>query len=345
MKKLSILLALVIAVMSMGLTAIAAEENIVFFNASDYIDPDLLEQFEEETGIHVDYMVFDSNEAMYMKLTAGGANYDLICPSDYMIERLIKDDMLAEIDYSKVPNASGISDWFWDVSFDPGLKYAVPYMWGTMGIIYNTDYVDEEITSWSSLFDPKYQNDVFMLDSIRDCIGVMLKATGHSLNSHEESDLQEVRDLLIKQKNDGIVQGYLMDEVKDKMVGGEAAMAVTWSGEAMYAIMDNDSLVYVIPEEGSNIWVDCMCILKTSEHYDACLKLIDFLCRHDVALANYDYIHYATPIASVYDEIDEEELANPAVNPTAEERERCEFFHDSMEYIDILNKYWMEIRA
>lgn len=344
MKKICVLFALAFALVSFGFTAIA-EETIVFYNATDYIDPELLEQFTEETGINVKYVVFDSNEMMYMKLTAGSADYDLICPSDYMIERLVKEDMLAEIDYSKVPNAAGLADWLWEADFDTGLKHCVPYMWGTMGILYNIDYVDEDITSWSALFDPSFKNDVLMLDSIRDQIGVMLKYLGHPLNSHEEADLAEVRDLLLKQKAAGIVQGYLMDEVKDKMVGGEAAMAIMWSGEAMYAIMENDALKYVIPEEGSNVFVDALCILKTSEHYEACLKLIDFLCRHDVALANYDYIHYASPISSIYEEIPEEEVENPAVNPTDDMLERCEFFHDILDYIDIYNKYWMEIRA
>jgi len=165
------------------------------------------------------------------------------------------------------------------------------------------------------------------------------------MNEHEEAALREVAELLIKQKNDGIVQGYMVDEVKDKMVGGEAAMAVMWSGDAMYAMDENDSLAYCVPEEGSNIWVDCMCVTKNSKHYDAALQFINFLCRPDVALANYEYIHYASPISAIYEEISEEELANPAVNPAQEIIDRCEYFHDIMDYIELYNKYWMEIRA
>ena len=233
----------------------------------------------------------------------------------------------------------------WTADYDVGNLYSVPYMWGTVGILYNTEYVDEEITSWASLFDPQYKRDVFMLDSIRDTMGVTLKFLGYNLNERSEEALGKVRDLLIKQKQDGIVQGYLVDEVKDKMVGGEAAMAVMWSGDAMYAIEDNDSLVYVVPEEGSNVWIDALCIPKTSENADAAMKFIDFLCREDIAQRNYDYIHYCSPIRQVVESLDEEEAANPAVNPSQEIIARCDFFHDIMDYMDVYNKYWMEIRS
>ena len=345
MKKLCIVLAVALMLTLVSIAPALAEETLVVFNAYDYIDEDIIKQFEEETGIKIKYTMFDTIENMYTKLTAGGSTFDVICPSDYMIERLIKEDMLAEIDYDKVPNAKGLMSWLWDADFDEGLKHGVPYMWGTVGILYNTDYVDEEITSWSSIFDPKYQNDVFMLDSIRESMGLGLKYLGYSMNEHSEEALSEVCDLLIKQKNDGIVQGYMIDEVKDKMVAGEAAMAVMWSGDAMYAIMENDSLKYVVPEEGSNIWVDCMCITKSSEHYEAALKFIDFLCRPDIALKNYEYIHYASPIEEIYDQIDPEEVANPAVNPGDEVVARCEYFHDIMDYSDIFNKYWLMVRA
>ena len=345
MKKLGILLVLALLVSSLYLPAAFAEETLVIYNAYDYIDEEVLEQFTEETGIQIKYTMFTTIEEMYVKLTAGGSSYDIICPSDYMIERLIKEDLIAEIDYSQVPNAAGLASWLWDADFDENLAHGVPYMWGTVGILYNTDYVDEEITSWASIFDPQYKKDVFMLDSMRESIGLGLKYLGYSMNDHSETALNAARDLLIKQKNDGIVQGYLVDEVKDKMVAGEAAMAVMWSGDAMYAIMENDSLRYVVPEEGSNIWVDCMCITKSSEHYEAALKFIDFLCRPDIALKNYEYIHYASPIESIYAEIDPEELANPAVNPSEEVIAKCEYFHDIMDYADLYNKCWMEIRA
>ena len=326
-------------------TAALAEDTLVVYNWSDYIDESVLDMFTEETGIKIKYVMFTTCEEMYVKMTQGGGKYDVIVPSDYIIEKLIKEDMLAEIDYSKVPNAQGLQSWMWDVAYDQGNQFSVPYMWGTVGILYNTEYVDGEITSWSSLYDPQYHKDVFMLDSIRDTMGTALKYLGYSLNDRSDEALGKVRDLLVQQKNDGIVQGYLVDEVKDKMVAGEAAMAVMWSGDAMYAIEENDSLVYVVPEEGSNVWVDALCIPKNSENYDAALKFIDFLCRPDIAQMNYDYIHYASPLQEVVDNLDEEEAANVAVNPGDEIISNCEFFHDIMDYMDIYNKYWMEVRA
>ena len=347
MKKLSLILALVLAWTLMPFAAGAlAETTLTVYNWYDYIDESVLDDFTAETGIKVDDVMFTTVEEMYVKMTTGGGKYDIIVPSDYIIERLIKDDMLAPMDFDKMPNAkNNLLANMWNADYDLGNQYSVPYMWGTVGILYNTEYVDREITSWASIFDPQYQRDVFMLDSIRDTMGVTLKYLGYTLNERSEEALAQVRDLLIKQKTDGIVQGYLVDEVKDKMVGGEAAMAVMWSGDAMYAIEDNDSLVYVVPEEGSNVWIDALCIPKDSQNYEAALKFIDFLCREDIAQRNYDYIHYCSPIRQVVESLDEEEAANPAVNPSQEIIARCDFFHDIMDYMDVYNKYWMEIRS
>ncbi|MBO7385836.1 MAG: spermidine/putrescine ABC transporter substrate-binding protein [Clostridia bacterium] len=345
MKKLSLVLILALVLCVLPVAA-HAEGTLTVYNWYDYIDESVLDDFEEETGIKVDYVMFTTVEEMYVKMTTGGGKYDIIVPSDYIIERLIKDDMLAPMDFDKMPNArANLLDSMWTADYDVGNAYSVPYMWGTVGILYNTEYVDEEITSWASLFDPKYKRDVFMLDSIRDTMGVTLKYLGYNLNERSEEALAQVRDLLIKQKNDNIVQGYLVDEVKDKMVGGEAAMAVMWSGDAMYAIEDNESLVYVVPEEGSNVWIDAMCIPKDSQNYEAALAFIDFMCREDIAARNYDYIHYCSPIRQVVENLDEEEAANPAVNPSQEIIDRCDFFHDIMDYMDVYNKYWMEIRS
>ena len=345
MKKLSLVLVLALVLCALPFAA-RAEGTLTVYNWYDYIDESVLDDFTKETGIKVDYVMFTTVEEMYVKMTTGGGKYDIIVPSDYIIERLIKDDMLAPMDFDKMPNArANLLDSMWTADYDVGNAYSVPYMWGTVGILYNTEYVDEEITSWASLFDPKYKRDVFMLDSIRDTMGVTLKYLGYNLNERSEEALAQVRDLLIKQKNDNIVQGYLVDEVNDKMVGGEAAMAVMWSGDAMYAIEDNDSLVYVVPEEGSNVWIDAMCIPKDSQNYEAALAFIDFMCREDIAARNYDYIHYCSPIRQVVENLDEEEAANPAVNPSQEIIDRCDFFHDIMDYMDVYNKYWMEIRS
>ena len=343
MKKLSILLALI-----MLLTGVAYADSITVYNSYDYIDESVLDDFTKETGIEVEYVMFTRQEEMYTQLTTGGGKYDIIFPSDYIIERLIKDGMLSEIDYEQCPNAKeNLLDSMWNSDYDSGNVYSVPYMWGTMGILYNTELVKDEIYSWDSLFDPAYKRDVFMLDSMRDMMGLMLVYLGYDINSTNEDELAEVRDLLIEQKQNNIVQGYLVDEVKDKMVGGEAAMAVMWSGDAMYAMdLDEDGvLAYTVPEEGSNVWIDAMCIPKNSENYEAALKFIDFMCRPDIAQRNYDYIHYASPIAQVVEELSEEEAENVAVNPTDEILERCYFFHDLMDQMELYNEYWMQIRS
>jgi len=244
-----------------------------------------------------------------------------------------------------MPNVANLLDWCKKPDYDPEGKYSVAYMWGTVGILYNTDMVDEEITGWSALFDPKYERNVFMLDSIRDSFCVGLKYLGHSLNTHEEAVLNQVKELLQQQKADNIVAGYLVDETKDKMIAGEAAMAVMWSGDAMYALSEADNLKYVIPEEGSNIWLDGMCIPKSSKNQEAAMKFIDFMCRPDVAELNQAYICYSSPIQQVVDAYTAEEQAEEALNPAQEKLDKCEFFHDISDYMTLYDNLWMEIRA
>lgn len=356
MKKRSRLIILVAIVAALAVAAVLyftlqSEPDLIVYNWYDYIDKSVIEQFEKETGLKVKYVNFTTCEEMYTKMTTGGAEYDVVVPSDYIIERMIREGMLAKIDYEKAPNAkanlltaeTGAID-MWNLSYDVGNVYSVPYMWGTVGILYNPAKTGEDITSWSSIYDPKYQNDVFMLNSIRDSMGVALKYLGYSLNDHSEAALSDAANLLIKQKNDGIVQGYMVDEVKDKMVAGEAAMAVMWSGDAMYAIAENDTLKYVVPSEGSNVWVDALVVPANSKHYDAAMKFIDFMCRPDIAQLNYEEIHYASPIAQVVADLPEEEAANPAVNPGQEVIANCEFFHDIMDYMEIYDKYWNKVR-
>lgn len=325
--------------------AASAQEVVNVYNWEDYIDEAVLDQFEEETGIHVNYMRFTTNEDMMVSVRANPGAYDVIFPSEYCVERLIAEDLLAEINYDNVPNMSYTLESLLNPDYDPNNAHSVPYMWGTVGILYNEEYVDEPITSWKSLFDPRYQDDVFMLKSVRDTIGVTLKMLGYSVNENSEKALNEVRDVLIKQKQDGIVQGYMVDEVKEKMISGEAAMAVMWSGDAMYAIMGNDSLKYVVPEEGSNVWVDGMCIPKNAQNPDAAHKFIDFLCRPDIAYRNFECIYYASPITAVQDMMSEEDLANPALNPSEEALSKCEFFHDITENLDYYNRIWIDILA
>ena len=290
------------------------------------------------------YVNFTTNEEMYTKLEAGAGTYDVIFPSEYMIERMIAHDMLEELDLSAMPNFANVMDRLKDPSYDPGNRFSVPYMWGTLGYLYNTEMVDEELTSWSALFDEKYAGNVIMMNSMRDSIGLALKYLGYSMNTRNEAELNEAKDLLIKQKQDKIQCGYLLDETKDKMVGGEAAIGVVYSGDAQYAIEKNENLVYVVPEEGSNIWVDGMCIPKGSKNVEGAMKFIDFLCREDIAAMNFDYIYYCSPIQAVVDGLDEEEAAQSTINPSEDVVSRCEYFNDVEDVMSLYENVWMEIR-
>ena len=343
MKKLaSVLLALVLSLTCVGAFA---EGSITVFNWFDYIDESVIDMFQEETGIEVSYVNFTTNEEMFSKLKKTSGMYDVIFPSDYIIERMIKDDMLAELDLAAMPNVAGLTDWLKTPDYDPEGKFSVAYMWGTVGILYNTEMVDGEIDSWAAMFDEKFSRNVFMMDSIRDTLGITLKMLGYSMNTRNQDELFAARDALIKQKADGIVKGYLVDETKDKMVSGEAALALMWSGDALYSIEENEALAYVVPKEGSNVWVDGMCIPKDSQNIEDAQKFIDFLCRPDIARMNMEYIYYSTPIQAVVDEMDEEERNNLTLNPTQDILDRCEFFNDIADDMSIYDQIWMEVRA
>ncbi|MDL2206612.1 spermidine/putrescine ABC transporter substrate-binding protein [Eubacteriales bacterium OttesenSCG-928-N13] len=346
MRRIAISLMLVLCLtLALPMFAQAADTSITVFNWYDYIDESVIKMFEEETGIQVKYANFTTNEEMYAKLNAGAGSYDVIFPSDYIIERMIREDGLEPLNFDNMPNARGVIDWMQKPSYDPTGEYSVAYMWGTVGILYNTEYVDGEITSWQTMFDPAYKKDVFMLDSIRDALGVTLKMLGYPINSKEPAHLEEAKQALLKQKADGIVKGYLVDETKDKMIAGEAAMALMWSGDALYSMAENDMLAYAVPEEGSNVWVDGMCIPKGARNKEAAEQFIDFLCRPDVARMNMDYIYYSTPIQAVVDEMSEEEKSNETLNPPQSTVDRCEFFNDISQDMEIYDRIWMEIRG
>ena len=352
MKKIAMLLSLLLALCLLAGCGGSKEETpsepakttITVFNWFDYIDPAVIDQFELETGISVKYANFTTNEEMFTKVEAGAGTYDVLFPSEYMIERLIANDLLAEIDLSKVPNFANVKEGLKNPSYDPGNKFSVPYMWGTVGILYNTEMVEGEITSWSALFDSANAGKVLMMNSMRDTLGLGLKYLGYSLNTRDEAQINESRDLLVQQKKDKIISGYLLDESKDKMVGNEAAIAVVYSGDAQYAIEKNDKLKYVVPEEGSNIWVDGMCIPKSSKNIEAAHQFIDFLCREDIAQKNFEYIYYCSPIQAVADSLSEEDAALDTINPSEEIIARCEYFNDVSDCMSLYENAWMEIR-
>ena len=288
-------------------------EKLVVYNWGEYIDPEVLTMFEEETGIDIVYEEFETNEILYPKISSGAIAYDVICPSDYMIQRMIENDLLSEINFDNIPNLKNIGKQYLEQSrqFDPENKYSVPYCWGTVGILYNKMMVDEPVDSWSILWDPKYKDNILMQDSVRDAFGVTLKYLGYSLNSIDLDELTEAKNLLIEQKP--LVQAYVIDQVRDKMIGNEAALGVIYSGEAIYTQKENPNLEYVIPKEGSNIWIDSWVIPKNAEHKENAEKFINFLCRPDIALMNFEYITYSTPNETARELIEDESIRNSEI--------------------------------
>lgn len=289
------------------------DEKLVVYNWGEYIDPEVLTMFEEETGIDIVYEEFETNEILYPKISSGAIAYDVICPSDYMIQRMIENDLLSEINFDNIPNLKNIGKQYLEQSrqFDPENKYSVPYCWGTVGILYNKMMVDEPVDSWSILWDPKYKDNILMQDSVRDAFGVTLKYLGYSLNSIDLDELTEAKNLLIEQKP--LVQAYVIDQVRDKMIGNEAALGAIYSGEAIYTQKENPNLEYVIPKEGSNIWIDSWVIPKNAEHKENAEKFINFLCRPDIALMNFEYITYSTPNEAARELIEDESIRNSEI--------------------------------
>ena len=323
----------------------SAQEVVNVFNWEDYIDESVLAQFEQETGIHVNYMRFTTNEDMIVQVEANPGAFDVCFPSDYIVERMLGKDMLAEIDYDKVPNAQYILENLRNPDYDPNNVHSLPYMWGTVGILYNTTMVEEPVDSWGILWDSKYKSNVFMLDSIRDSMGITLKYLGYSMNSREVPQLMEAKQKLIEQKQSGVVKAYQVDETKDKMVAGEAALALMWSGDAQYAIDLNEDLAYAVPKEGSNVWVDAMVIPKGAKNKENAEKFINFLCRPDIARMNCEYIWYSTPNTAAIELMGEEYTGNSVMNPSEETLAGCEFFNDIEDtFRSVYEAMWLEIK-
>lgn len=320
--------------------------EVVVYNWGEYINEDVIEMFEKEYDIEVVYDEFTENEDMYPIINIGEVNYDVVCPSDYMINRMINEGLLAELNYDNIPNIKNIDPTYLKSAeeFDPGNKYAVPYCWGTVGILYNKTMVDEPITSWSAIFDEKYKNEILMIDSVRDGMGIALKYLGYSMNTKEESQLEEAKELLIAQRP--FVQGYFVDEVRNKMIGEEAALGVIYSGEAIYTQRENSDLEYVVPEEGSNVWIDGWVIPKNAKNKENAEKWINFMCREDIALMNFEEITYSTPNAAARELIEDADIKNSTIAfPDAATLERCETFKYLGETEEVYLEKWNEMKA
>ncbi len=322
--------------------------EVYVLNWGEYIDPATLDMFEEETGIKVIYEEFETNELMYPKVEAGSSAYDVICPSDYMIQKMIDNNLLQELNFDNMPNAkANIGAQYYEqaAAFDPGNKYCVPYCWGTVGILYNKTMVDEPVTSWSILWDEKYDDNILMQDSVRDAFMVALKLKGYSMNSLNEAELNEAKDALIAQKP--LVQAYVVDQVRDKMIGGEAALGVIYSGEAIYTQRENPDLEYVVPQEGTNVWIDGWVVPKNAPNKTNAEKFIDFMCRGDIALMNFEYITYSTPNTVAQQMIEDEDIKNSTIAfPDLTQYENLETYKFLGEEGDELyNNLWKQVNS
>lgn len=331
-KLLSIVLATTLVLPAMACTGCGAKktgEVIKVLNYGKYFDEDKLKQFEKETGIEVKYEEYESPEEMYTKYKSGSIDYDVICTSEYFVQKLIEEGEVKEFDYSSLSNYENVDQKVVAMteSYDPNHKYCLPFFYGTLGLLYNNKYVSEkDVASWDCLWDDKFAGNIIMQDSVRDTFAPALISLGYSINTTNKEEIDKAYDLLAKQAKN--VYGYYVDEAGDLMIGEEAYIALVYSGEAAYA-MDNCEdgyLSYAVPEEGSNFWVDSWFIPKTCQNQTAAEKFLDYVCRDDVAQANFEYVYYASPIISVNEAQDEDIKNNEAINPSKAVLDRCELY-------------------
>lgn len=314
------------------------------YNWNDYIADGVIEQFEEEFGCRVIYDKYTQNEDMYTKISAmSGQSYDVVIPSDYMIERMAREGLLAELNFDNIPNYAQIGERFRNLGYDPENRYSVPYMWGTLGISYDRSLVsDEEVKSWDVLWDEKYAHSILMWDSARDSMGIALKSLGYSLNTTSPEEIAAAKEKLMRQYP--LVRAYGGDDMKDSMLNREAAVAVMYSGDAYFIMEEAEErgldvdLGYALPAGGTNLWFDSMVVLKSSQQKTLAEQFINFMCRTDIALANCEYIGYNTPHLGAMELLDEEIRNDTNRYPTDEYLAQCEVYIDlgsvSRQYAD-----------
>lgn len=322
-------------------------KTLTVLNYGKYIDESVLKQFEEETGIDVKYEEYESPEEMYTKYKAGAIDYDVICTSEYIIQKLISEGEVLEQDYASLSNYGSLDTEILKMaqSYDPDNTYTVPYFYGTLGICYDTTKVSkEEVSSWECLWDESHKNEIIMMNSVRDSFTPALKMAGYSLNETNEDNLKEALKLLDKQFP--IVYAYFVDEIGDEMISGNAHMALVYSGEAAYAMDYNENLAYCVPKEGSNLWIDSWFIPKTCQNEEAALAFIDYLCNADAGMKNFEYVYYASPLTPVVEALDEEVKSNEAIIPSKESLANCEVYTAiDDEKTAYLNHLWQELKS
>lgn len=358
MKRKLIVFGLMIAFVLTSLSACGNNENtdndnntsgktLTVLNYGMYIDESVIQNFENETGIDIKYEEYESPEEMYTKYKAGAIDYDVICTSEYIVQKLINEGEVLEQDYSSLSNYSNLDTDILKLaqSYDPENTYSLPYFYGTLGIVYDTTKVtEEEVSSWNCLWDKNHKNEIIMMNSVRDAFVPALKLSGYGVNETSEANLREALKLLDQQFP--IVYAYFVDEIGDEMISGNAHMALAYSGSAAYAMDYNENLAYTIPKEGSNLWIDSWFIPKTCKNQEAAMLFLDYLCGHDVGMANFEYVYYASPLVSVVEALDEEVRSNEAVIPSKESLTKCEVFTSlDDDKTALLNHLWQELKS
>lgn len=322
----------------------SGKDTLTLYNWGDYIDMDLIDQFEEETGITVILETFDSNEAMFTKIQQGGTSYDIAIPSEYMIEKMIEEDLLIPLDHEKIPNLKYIDERFLDLPFDPGNKYSVPYFWGTVGILYNPEMLPgKTFESWNDLWDPDLKNSILLIDGAREVMGMALNSLGYSLNDTDPEHLQEALAKLRKLTPN--VRAIVGDENKLLMLNNEASIALVWSGDARDIMWDNEDLDYVVPKEGSNLWFDNMVIPKTAKNVEAAHQFINFMLDPEIAAANTEYVGYSTPNKAAFELISEELSEDERFYPPPEITDRLEVYENlGKEMLSLYNELFLQFK-
>lgn len=322
-------------------------KELTILNYGKYIDSSVIKTFEKETGIKIKYEEYESPEEMYAKYKAGSIDYDLICSSDYMVQKLIKEKEVLPINYSNMPLIHNLNPQIlkYAQSYDKGNTYSMPYFYGTVGILYNKEKVSKnDLGSWNLLFNKKYSGKIIMENSVRDTFVVALRKLGYSINTTNKKELDQALHLLIKQKP--LVYSYLVDETGDEMAAGNASIALCYSGEAAYAESLNKDLAFYVPKEGSNMWVDAWFMPKTCAHEKNAELFMNFLCREDIAAKNFDYVYYATPNMSVFNQLDSSIKTDTTIFPTKETLDNCTIFSSlNEEMTNYYTELWEELKS
>ena len=344
---LALILLVVFSLCSCAFSGNASDVSLNVYNWGEYIDLSVLDDFEEQTGIKVNYTTFASNEEMYSKIVSGAASYDVIIPSEYMISKMIDEDLLAELNFDNIPNYQYIGEEYKGLDYDPNNLYSVPYTWGTVVIVYNTEYVDEEDVEDESielLWNEKYSGKILMFDNPRDSFALAHSKLGNSMNTTDPAAWEAAAEELIRQKP--LVQAYVMDQVFDKMISEEAYIAPYYAGDALTMMDENENLAAYVPVEGANRFFDSMCVLKNSRHKDEAEAFINFMCDTEIALRNAEEVCYAIPQIESFELLDEETKEDTMVYPPEEVLEKCEVFVNlPAETLKLQSELWIELKT